>query len=193
MKSDREFLDGIYVKAEKLTSSNSVSDYDMELYENNNQQNKKFRPRTTNYIKAAGVLVASLLVISSSINIYKPMNVNHLVDNRNMTRNTRMIDYYDQLIERATDIIEVKAKSESNLITLEIIGRYKDSKSESKISGFLNNDVVGLTIEQSAILFIDADSKDGMILDFFTWDSEKDCFINSYGEIITQEILDDLN
>lgn len=193
MKSDREFLDGIYVKAEKLTSSNSVSDYDMELYENNNQRNKKFQSRTANYIKAAGVLVASLLVISSTINIYKPMNVNHLVDNRNMTRNTRMIEYQDQLIERATDIIEVKAKSESNLITLEIIGSYKDSKSESKISSFLNNDVVGLTLDQSAILFIDADSKDGMILDIFTWDSDENCFINSYGEIITQEILDDLN
>lgn len=193
MKSDREFLDGIYVKAEKLKTSNSVSDYDMDLYENNDQRNKKFQSRTTNYMKTAGVLVASMLVVSSTINIYKPMNVNHLVDNRNLTRNTRMIEYQDQLIERATDIIEVKANSESNLITLEIIGSYKDSKSESQISSFLNNDVVGLTLEQSAVIFIDADLKEGMILDIFAWDSDKNCFINSYGEIITQEILDNLN
>lgn len=189
MKSDREFLDGIYAKAEKLSSSNSVLYDRIEFDEMDNRRNRNSYTRSTGHLKFAGVFVALLVVLTSTINTNAPTNTKPSVDPRNVPRTANMMEYSDQLSEEATDIIEVKAKPQNDRITLGIVDSYKGTKSDSDLSNLLNNEVLSLTVNQSAIVFIDADSQDMKIMDIFVWNSDKNCFMNPYGETITREIL----
>ena len=59
MKSDREFLNGIYVKVEQVTYD-SVLDFDL-IHKKHNPTMK--RRGTTRYIKYAGLAASFLLVI----------------------------------------------------------------------------------------------------------------------------------
>ena len=192
MKSDREFLDGIYAKAEKLQSPISTLDHDLKHKENYNKPTQNQHNYSSKHVKYAGLVASFLILLSSALYINNYININKQIDNQPVPSNFRMIHYTDQLMGQATDIVEIRAKYENDIITIDIVKRYKDSGNES-ISNYLNNDVIGLTADQSAIVFIDVDSKDIPVMDVFIWEADSNSFINPYGEIITNEILDKTN
>ncbi len=189
MKSDREFLDGIYAKAEKLQSPISTLDHDLKHKENYNEPTQNQHTYSSKYVKYTGLVASFLLLLSSALYINNYIDINKQIDNQPVPSNFRMIQYTDQLMEQATDIVEIRAKYENDVITIDIVKIYKDSGNESKLSNYLNSDVIGLTADQSAIAFIDVDSKDIPVMDIFVWETDSNSFINPYGEIITNEIL----
>jgi len=190
MKSDREFLDGIYAKSEKLESPISTLDHDLKHKENYNKPTQNQHTYSNKHVRYAGLVASFLLFLSSSLYINNYIEINKKIDNQPVPSNFRMIHHTDQLMEQATDIVEVRAKYENDVITIDIVKSYKDSGNESGLSSYLNSDVIGLTADQSAIVFIDVDSKDIPVIDIFVWEADSNSFINRYGEIITNEILD---
>ena len=189
MKSDREFLDGIYAKAEELQSPISTLDHDLKHKGNYNKPTQNQHTYSSKHVKYAGLVASFLLLLSSALYINNYIDINKQIDNQPVPSNFRMIQYTDQLMEQATDIVEIRAKYENDVITIDIVKSYKDSGNESKLSNYLNSDVIGLTADHSAIVFIDVNSKDIPIMDIFVLEADSNSFINPYGEIITNEIL----
>lgn len=194
MKSDREFLDGIYSKAEKLPSSISSLDHDLLLKKNRyNESVLKKQASYTKYVKYGGMVAAFLLLLSSTLYFNNDREINNQIDNHPVPSKFRMIHYPEQLVEEATDIVELRAKHENDVTTLDFVKSYKDSGNGTRILNLLNNDVIALTADQSAVIFIDVDSKDSPIMDIFIWAPDRNCFINPYGEVITEENLNNLD
>src|SRR5690606_32939344 len=129
----------------------------------------------------------------SSLYLNKFMDKNNQIDTRPNPHNMRIINYRDQLMEQATDIVHIQVNYEDNKRVLSVIKIYKDSGNELMISNYLNNDVIGLTAGQSAIVFIDWNSENTPIMDVFIREADSNSFINPYGEIITEEILEKSN
>lgn len=193
MKTDREFLEGIYAKAEKLPPSIASLDHDLKVNEKYYKPSQKQDTFSSKYVKYAGMAAGFFLLLSSALFINNYIEINNQIDKQPVPISFRMIHYTDQLMEQATDIVEIRANQENDIITIDIVKSYKDSGNESKLSNYLNNDVIGLTKNQSAIVFIDVDSKDIQVLDIFVWEADSNRFINPYGEIITNEISDNKN
>jgi hypothetical protein len=185
-------LDGIYEKAEKVVSISPI-DNNLRLNECNNKQTQKQQVSSSKYVKYAGMAAGFLLLISSALYINNYIEKNNQIDSQPIPSNMRMIGYTDHLIEKATDIIAVKASQENNDIALKIIKSYKSSGIDPETINYLSNDVVGLSLDQSAIVFIDAGSKDTPVMDIFVWEPDSNSFVNPYGEIITEEILNNSN
>lgn len=192
MKSDREFLDGIYAKAEKVKSISTI-DNNLRFNEYTKMQPQKQHVSSTKYVKYASMAACFLLLISSALYINNYIEKNKQIANQPVPSNIRMMGYTDHLIAKATDIIAIKTNHESNGIALSIIKIYKSSGIEPKSLNYLNNDVIGLSDDQSAIVFIDADSKAAPVMDIFVWEPDSNSFVNPYGEIITEEILNNSN
>ena len=187
MKSDREFLTCVYAKAEKLTSV-STPDYDLDIKEYFNKQSQKKHGFSAQYVRYAGMVAGFLLLISSAL-LINHLGRNNQISNKPIPSNLRMMGYTNQIMEQATDIIEVKANHEKNDLTLSIIKSYKDSGYDSQALNNLNNDVIGLSPDQSAIVFINATSKDASVIDIFVWEADSNSYINAKGEMITEETL----
>ncbi len=192
MKSDREFLDGIYAKVEEIESFSTL-DNNLKLNGHYNKQTQKQHLSSTKYVKYAGMAAGFLLLISSALYINNYIEKNDQIDTQPIPRSFRMLGYTDGLMEQATDIVAIKASTKNNVIALSITKSYKASGNESKALNYLDNDVIGLTADQSAIVFIDADSKEAPVMDIFVWEPDSKSFINPYGEILTEEILNNSN
>lgn len=189
MKSNREFLDGIYEKAEKI-KSDSTFDNNLISYEHAIKQNLK-KHASFKYVKYAGMAAGLLLLISSALSVNKYFDKNKQNANQPLPRNLDMLSYTDQLINQATDIVEVKAYQDNNKITFRIIKSYKSSGNE--LNNYLNNDVIDISVDKSAIVFINTDSKNAPLLDVFVWEPDINSFVNPNGDLITDEILNNLN
>ncbi len=193
MKSDREFLDGIYAKAEKIKAPTSMLNHDLKHKENYNKPAQNRHTSFTKHVKYVVMVASFLLLVSSALYINNYIEFNKQIDIQPVPARFRTIHATDQLMEQATDIVQIGAKYENGAITINIVKSYKDSGNESKLSNHLNNDVIGLTADQSAIVFIDINSKDMPVMDIFIWKADRNSFINPNGETITDEILDKLN
>ncbi len=187
MKSDREFLDGIYAKVEKITSS--ISDKNLELNEYNTKKTQKNHVSYIRYVKYAGVAAGFLLLISSTLYANSYVKRNKQIANQPEPGKTRMMSYTDYLIGNATDILAVKASHENSDMALSVIKIYRSSEPKANVFHYLSNDVVGLSVDQSAIVFINADSRDTPIMDVFVWEPDSNRYVNPYGEIVTEEII----
>lgn len=190
MKSDREFLTCVYAKAEKLMSV-PTPDYDLDIKEYFNNQTQKKHALSSQYVRYAGMAAGFLLLISSAL-LINHLGRSNQISNKPIPSNFRMMGYTNQIIEQATDIIAVKANHEENDITLSIIKYYKDSGYDSQALNSLDNDVIGLSPGQSAIVFIDATSKDASVVDIFVWEADSNSYINAKGEMITEETLNNI-
>lgn len=188
MKSDREFLDGIYAKAEK-SSSMSPLDSDYLIKETHNKPTPKKHTTYTKYVKYGGMVAGFILLLSSTLYLNNYTEKNEQNDDQPVPSKFRMIPYSDLIIEEATDIVEIRAKYKDDVITLDIAHNYKESANGPSISNYLNNDVIGLTADQSALVFINADSKNTPIMDIFIWVPDSNHFTNLYGEVITVDKL----
>ena len=191
MKSDRDFLDGVYAKVEKLTAS-SVYGNDIKRKEHYHMPTNKQHVSTTRYLKYSGMAAGFLLLISSAIYLGNYKEKNNQIGNTPAPINIRTLNHTDQLLGQATDIVAVEASVKNDVVILNITESYKSSKNELLIPKYLDNKVIGLTDGQLAIVFINTDYKDAPVMDMFLWDSGNNSFINPYGETINEEILNNL-
>ena len=187
MKSDREFLDGIYAKAEELKFRSDM-DNDFELKGRDHTSVQKPHASSVKYVKYASMAAGIMLLLSSAFYIDNLVDKNKLEETP-IPRNFKIISYTDQLIEDATDIIAINANYNKDGVALNIIKSYKKSTKKSLLQNHLNNTEISLTEGQTAIVFINADSKEAPILDIFLLDADNNRFINPNGESITEELL----
>lgn len=192
MKSDREFLDGVYAKAEELTTS-SVLDLELKYKEIYQPMNNK---KTTRYVKYTGMAAGFLLLVSSAVYLNNFAQKSNQIGNTPVPRDIRMVNYFEQLIEQASDIIAVEASDIDGEVVLIITEDFKNSGNDIQRINIVDNNVIGLMEGQSAIVFINADTKDASVMDVFLRDKDnKDSSIyeNQYGETITLEALYNLD
>lgn len=191
MKSDREFLDGVFAKAEEL-ASNSDLEHEPKLEQNYIKSVQKRHTSPIKYTKYAGMAAGFLLLIASGLFLNNLKDKNNQTDSTPIPRNLRMFSYTDQLLEQATDIVAINANGNKDAVALNIIKNYRSSNDEQWILNHLDNTVIGLTAGQSAIVFINEDSKSTPVMDIFILDTDNGSFINHHGEIITEELFNNL-
>lgn len=189
MKSDREFLDGVYAKAEKIKSYSALD---------GNLISKEISDKLTNkhansykYVKYAATAASVILLISSALFINAYSERNKQIPDKPVPRNIKIPDYTDQLMNQATDIVAVKSIQENNMIVLNIIKSYKSSAND--LHNYFDNDLIKLDADQTAILFINADSIDTPLIDIFIWEPADNYFVNPDGVTITEETLNKFN
>ncbi|SCP99488.1 hypothetical protein [Anaerobium acetethylicum] len=172
MKSDREFLDGIYEKVEKAESD----------------QPPKIRKRAR-YVKYAG-MAAGFLVLA-----FSAMFLNRFTKSDDQNAATpaayevRMVDFSEQLIAQASDIVEVEARDDNGGMVVDITRSFKSSGNDLKGLPVADLEAAGLSAGQSAVVFVDADAGGTSVMDVFIGDADHLSYTNQYGETIELERL----
>lgn len=185
MKSDREFLNGIYVKVEQVTYD-SVLDFNL-IHKKHNPTMK--RRRTTRYIKYAGLAASFLLLVSSAVFFSNYKETNNQISDTPAPANIRMVNYSEQLIDQSTDIRAVEACSVDGIVEVKITEDFKNSVDDLQILKIVDSNTIGLKEGQSAIIFLKSDSANTEILDIFLWNKDNGIYTNQYGETIEIDTL----
>lgn len=188
MKSDREFLDGIYVKAEKLTADAALI---VDIQQKKDDSAMKQRG-STRYVKYAGLAASFLIFISSAIFLNNYIGRNNEIVDTPTPSSIRIVNYHEQLIEQASDIIAVETGSFDDKAALSITEGFKTSGNEGQLLNALDSTMIGLKEGESAIVFMKFDSGNFKVLDAFIWDKENGAYSNQYGESIDLESLKNL-
>ncbi|HBZ35764.1 MAG TPA: hypothetical protein DEO33_05030 [Rikenellaceae bacterium] len=152
MKSDREFLDGIYKKAEKVDIAKTVSNEDISLLKNMGKRKISYVPRRA--VQFAGSFAVLVLIFSVSGMIPQTGNQK---DPRIVPRvASGVMDLTEDhpLIQQATEILEVEAEKIEKSIPLSVVGTYKKSGKEPLSTSFLEKNELGIQEGQKAILFL---------------------------------------
>lgn len=183
MMSDSEFLSGVYEKAEKITSDSML---DLNL--NHKEQYQPIRT-TARYVKYTGMAAGFLLLISSAIYLNNVTEKGNQVRNTPVPRDIKMVNYSEQLIEQASDIIAVEANVIGGEVKLNITEEFKNSGNDLKNINVLDPNIIDLEEGQLAIVFIRSDSMNTQVIDVFLWDEDKSIYENQYEETITSEAL----
>ena len=188
MKSDREFLDGIYRKAEKLDVSKTLSHEDITLLKNEeNRKGAYFRRRAVQFAGSFAVL-ALIFSVSSGLpqwgTPYDPGQVPRVA-----VRSIELTADHP-LFGQATEIIQVKAERVSGSISLSLVETYKESGEDLLLRSFLEKNELGIQEGQEAVLFLEIKDGEVQVLDVFNWEEEMDSFINGFREILTRELLE---
>ncbi len=196
MKSDNEFLNGIYKKAEELKaeleaevkiSEDEVGVNSFEASFNQKRKQKYF----TRYPKYAGMAAGFILLISSTIYFVKLQENNNAIDIPN-PHGVKIINYTGQTLEQATDIVKINVKDNNGVLQQDIVKVYKDSGNETLIIAFFNDNNIGLIAGDSAIAFLQADSNGAILMETFI-KTEANTYVSPFGEVVTEEELDELS
>lgn len=185
MKSDREFLNGIYVKAEQLTYE-SVLDSDLKHMKHNPSMKRR---GTARYLKYAGLAASFLLVVSSAVLLNDYKETNNQISDTPAPANIRMVNYSEQLIDQSTDIRAVEAFGVDGKVGVKITEDFKNSVDDSQILKTIDSNKIGLKEGQSAIIFLKLDSANTEFLDIFLRNKDNGIYTNQYGETIELETL----
>lgn len=180
MKSDREFINGIYAKAKK-----------MEMKEEKEPDRVKIKRKTPVHY----ALTAAALLILLSVN-YLFSNIpgaKEPITPQNISIEPRGLGIPDDiqgLLDTATEIVFIKS-DENRTEGFQILKLYQHSLQKSIIAENLTKLLPALQENQTAIVFLKADTAGLQLLDMFTGkDGTKD-YVNSKGEILTKERLDE--
>lgn len=188
MKSDREFLDGMYKKAEKVDIAKTVSNEDISLLKNIGKRKISYVPRRA--VQFAGSFAVLVLIFSVSGMISQTGNQK---DPRIVPRVVSgVMDLTEDhpLIQQATEILEVEAEKKEKSIPLTVVGTYKKSGNEPLLASFLEKNELGIQEGQKAILFLKVKDGQVQVLDVFYWEEEIGSFINVFRETLTRDQLE---
>jgi len=188
MKSDREFLDGIYRKAEKMDVSKTLSHEDISLLKNEENRKGAYFPRRAVHFAGSFAVLALVLSVSGIL-----PQIAKQKDPGNPPRvAVRSIDLTEDhpLFGQATEIIQVKAERVSGSISLSLVETYKESGEDLLLRSFLEKNELGIQEGQEAVLFLEIKDGEVQVLDVFNWEEEMDSFINGFQEILTRELLE---
>lgn len=188
MKSDREFLDGIYRKAEKMDVSKTLSHEDIALLKNEEKRKVAYFPRRAVQFAGSFAVLALILSVSSGLPQWgtpeDPGQVPRVA--------VRSIDLSADhpLFGQATEILEVKAEKVSSSILLSLVETYKESGEDLLLRSFLEKNELGIQEGQEAVLFLEVKDGEVQVLDVFNWEDEMNSFVNGFRDILTRELLE---
>lgn len=188
MKSDREFLDGIYKKSEDIKKDKSF-----ELVDG-----IKINPYRKYMALAATLLllITSILYIESGLNL--SMGDKKVEENIPNTikqvqapapRTLMMISYTENLLVEASDIVGILGFEDEDKIEIEIIESYKGSFDRLEIIEYIREINISLEKDEHAIVFIQNHLENIEIMDVFLYSNETKNYVNEYGEMISPEQL----
>jgi hypothetical protein len=189
MKSDQEFLKGIYEKADQLRQLDDKDKDKLKVYQVKEWNLKSEHPHNIYKYGSFVAVFLVLLIVTLFISFPKteqypisrePFNLND--------KNTRGINILDILFDSSTDIVKVGKDSKNRLETRKV---YKGILSTTDILNTISTKGLELEEDQTAIIFIQADSEGLVIMDIFlSDDSATGTFINEYGDTLLQDELE---
>lgn len=191
MKSDREFLDGIYEKAEMMDAAKTVTNENISLLKVKGKRKGFYFPRHAVRFAGSIAVLALILSVSGILPQVVPQK-----DSGNVPRvASRNIDLTENhpLFQQATEILEVKAVKEKKGILLRMVKSYKETGIEPLLASFLEKNELGIQEGQKAILFLEVKDGQVQVLDVFYWEEEMESFINVFRENLTRELLEKIN
>lgn len=187
MKSDREFLDGVYKKAEKMDAAKTISQEEVSLPMKKEKRKVSFFPRRA--VQFAGSLAVLTLVLSvSGILPQKEMTMDPGKVPRVASGNIDLTEDHP-LFEQSTEILEVKAEKKKGSVPLILTESYRESGEDALVESFLAKNELGIQDGQKAILFLEVKDGQVQVLDVFLWEEETDTFVNVFRETITRALL----
>lgn len=182
MKSDREFLDGIYEKAKEMEV---LEQRERATYSRLNGSRKALPMRF------ALTAAACFVFVSLGLLLYDTAKPKDQVVPQPSSIDIRGIDLQDNiqdLFDTATEIAAVKWQGENSL---EIEMLYRHSMGETRIKEELAKVLVSADEGGTAVVFLKAGDGGLELLDTFTWDKSEGTYRNSTGEVLAQERLDE--
>lgn len=187
MKSDREFLDGVYKKAEKMDAAKTISQEEVSLPMKKEKRKESFFPRRA--VQFAGSFAVLTLVLSvSGILPQKEMPMDPGKVPRVASGNIDLTEDHP-LFEQSTEILEVKVEQKKGSVPLILTESYRESGEDALVESFLAKNELGIQDGQKAILFLEVKDGQVQVLDVFLWEEETDTFVNVFRETITRALL----
>lgn len=216
MKSDYEFLNGVYKKAEELKAeleaekhipeeANQITEekqirekqisakanYDFNALESSFSKKKKSHKGITRYAKYTGMAAGFILLLSSTIYFVKLQGDNGSIDIPN-PHGVKIINFSDQILEQATDIVEINVKDHNGVLQQEVTKVYKDSGNEVLITEFFQSNKIGLLAGDIAVAFLKVDTNVAVLMEIFI-KAEDNTYVNPFGDVLTEEKLNELS
>ncbi len=182
MKSDNEFLSGVYKKAEELKAE------ELKAEASYNQQRKQ--KYSTRYTKYLGMAAGFILLMSSTI-YFVLLQENKEPINSPAPYGVKTINL-GRILEQATDIVEIEVKDNNGELQHDIVKVYRNSGNETLITAFFNGNNIGLIAGDSAIAFLQVDSNGAVLMETFI-KTEDNTFVSPFGEVLTKEELNELS
>ena len=191
MKSDREFLDGIYQKAEQLDPAKTISQAENVLLKSQEKRRKSY------FSKPALKLAGSFAVLALVFFVQGVQNKENLpvdpVDVPRVISRTIEITEEHPLFTEATDILEVEAVKNASQIELRIVEGFRTSQESASLEGFLMKNELSVEEGKRAVLFLQMKDEKILVLDVFYWEEEIRIYLNAYRESLSKEIVEGLN
>ncbi len=180
MKSDREFLEGIYEKAKAMSKKDQENDFKTKRVGNN----KVFLRLGT---------AAAILLFLCSAGLYMQDWRKEAAKEELHTPNVASLRMgipggAQQLVSEATDIIELEALQEGNTPVIHQI--YKASVDEKKLLAALVRNAVNPDPKRRLLVFLKIDSETSEILNVMSEDEVEGTYSSPFTETITREELE---
>lgn len=190
MKSDREFLQEVYKKAEKMK-------FEKQTVNDTRYSFKKFfssllKKKSADF-RVAVVTAVFLLMVTSGV----------IINNLTMEKEKVTPTPYNliprglpstvavpQLWDNVTDVIEIQ--NSDNGGPLNIVYVYKGHTGEEVLLDKINKDIAYLEQNQSAIVLLQVTGEDMNILDVYYLDIEDGTYKNLSDSVLTKEELEEL-
>lgn len=179
MKSDREFLQGVYEKAEELRLAKQT--------EINKSPWTKRKPAYLRYALAA----AFVLIITSGtiLKSFRPEKENITPQPYDLTRGLASIDINQQIWENTTDVIEVQNSEKNN--SFEVIHVYKGYSEEKILLKEAEDYIIPLEDGQTAIILLQTSEDETVMLDVYYSNKEDGTYRNTWNDVLTKESLEE--
>ncbi len=181
MKSDREFLNEVYQKAEQMKKDEENPD--------------RFKGKRKAPLGFALTAAAFLIFLSVTYVFHNITGNREPVTPQKFSLEPRGInlpDYIQELLDTATEVAEIQPV-ENGTGTYRILKLYKHSLAEDNIIKELNNLIPVLGEGETAIVFLNTGTEGLQLLDVFTGKEDTKDYINSAGDVLTEERLEGYN
>jgi hypothetical protein len=181
MKSDQEFLEGVYEKARAMSKKDQEDDF----------KTKQIKNRTTSL--RWGTAAAILLFLCSAgvyMQGWRKEAAKEELHTPNVTSFRMEIPGgAQQLVQEATDIIELEVlQGEGNSPVIHQI--YKASVNEKKLLAALERNAVSPDPERRLLVFLKIDAEASEILNVMSEDEEEGTYTSPFMEAITKDELE---
>ncbi|WP_033165149.1 hypothetical protein [Clostridium sp. KNHs205] len=179
MKSDREFLNEVYQKAEQMKKEE--------------ENPERFKGKRKAPLRFALTAAAFLIFLSATYVFYNISGREPATPQKfNMEpRGINLPDYIQELLDTATEVAEVQPV-ENGTGTYRILKLYKHSLAEDILIKELTNLMPVIGRGETAIVFLNTGTEGLQLLDVFTGKEDTKDYVNSTGDVLTEERLEGL-
>ncbi|HBW14382.1 MAG TPA: hypothetical protein DEF30_11250 [Proteiniclasticum sp.] len=189
MKSDREFLDGIYQKAEQLDPAKTISQEENVLLKSQGNRRKSYFSKPTLQL-AGSFAVLALVFFLQGVQEKENLPANPVDVPRVISRTVEITEEHP-LFTEATDILEVEVVKNESQKKLRLVGAFRSSEDSRALEDFLLNNELGILEGKKAVLFLKLKEEKIQVLDVFYWEEEVRTYLNAYRESLSLETLEE--